>query len=470
MSLYKVKKICCIGAGYVGGPTMTVFANNCPDIVFTVVDINSSRIDAWNNPDLSKIPVFEPDLDRLLKNSRGKNLFFSTEIEKSIADADMVFLSVNTPTKENGIGAGKASDLKFIEESARQISKYSRNHTIIVEKSTVPVRTAQTIQKIINSYRELDPNTNKSFSVLSNPEFLSEGTAINDLQNPDRVLIGGLDSKAIESLADVYLKWIPKEKIIRTNLWSSELSKLTANAFLAQRVSSINSISAICERTGADIKQVSNAIGMDKRIGSKFLNAGPGFGGSCFQKDIANLIYLCEYYNLEEVARYWQSVLDINVWQKIRIVNLIVNKLFGNLSSKKIAILGFAFKANTNDTRNSPAIEICKGLLEEGAKLNIFDPKVKYQEISSCLDLYNQIDFKKSIGSWKSFESIDEAVNGCDAILVLTEWDEFKIINWKKISRFMRKPSWVFDSRLCIDKKEVIKTGINYWGIGRNID
>ncbi len=470
MSTYKVKKICCIGAGYVGGPTMTVFANNCPDIVFTVVDINSSKIDAWNNPDLSNLPVFEPDLDRLLKNCRGKNLFFSTEIEKSIAEADMVFLSVNTPTKENGIGAGKASDLKFIEESARQISKYAKNHTIIVEKSTVPVKTAQTIQKIINSYTELDPNINKSFSVLSNPEFLSEGTAINDLQNPDRVLIGGLDSNAIESLADIYLQWIPKEKIIRTNIWSSELSKLTANAFLAQRVSSINSISAICERTGADIRQVSNAIGMDKRIGSKFLNTGPGFGGSCFQKDIANLIYLCEYYNLEQVARYWQSVLDINDWQKIRIVNLIVNKLFGNLSSKKIAILGFAFKANTNDTRNSPAIEICKGLLEEGAKLNIYDPKVKSEEISLCLDLEKNIDFKKSIGSWKCFESISAAVNGCDAILVLTEWDEFKIINWEKISRSMRKPSWVFDSRLCIDKKEVIKTGLNYWGIGRNSD
>lgn len=470
MSPYKVKKICCIGAGYVGGPTMTVFAHNCPDIVFTVVDINSSKIDAWNNPDLSNLPVFEPDLDRLLKNCRGKNLFFSTEIAKSIAEADMVFLSVNTPTKENGIGAGKASDLKFIEESARQISKYSKNHTIIVEKSTVPVKTAQTIQKIINSYTEFDPNKNKSFSVLSNPEFLSEGTAINDLQNPDRVLIGGLDPDAIESLADIYAQWIPKEKIIRTNIWSSELSKLTANAFLAQRVSSINSISAICERTGADIRQVSKAIGMDKRIGSKFLNPGPGFGGSCFQKDIANLIYLCEYYNLEQVARYWQSVLDINDWQKIRIINLIVNKLFGNLSSKKIAILGFAFKANTNDTRNSPAIEICKGLLEEGAKLNIFDPKVKSQEISLCLDLENNINLKKSIGSWKSFESISEAVNGCDAILVLTEWDEFKIINWEKISRSMRKPSWVFDSRLCIDKKEVLKTGLNYWGIGRNID
>ena len=470
MTVNKIKKICCLGAGYVGGPTMVVFANKCPDIVFTVVDINTSRIEAWNNPDLSKLPVFEPDLDNLLKNCRGKNLIFSTDIEKSISEADMVFLSVNTPTKEKGIGAGKASDLKWIEESARQISKYSNNHTIIVEKSTVPVKTAETIQKIINSYKDINSSEDKSFSVLSNPEFLSEGNAINDLQNPDRVLIGGLDNKAIESLADLYLRWVPKDKIIRTNIWSSELSKLAANAFLAQRVSSINSISAICERTGADIQQVSKAIGMDKRIGSKFLNAGPGFGGSCFQKDIANLIYLCGYYNLEQVACYWQSVLDINNWQKIRIINLIVNKLFGNLSLKKIAILGFAFKSNTNDTRNSPAIDICKGLLEEGAKLNIFDPKVNSEEISLCLDQLDQLRFKNTSVSWICFDSVEEAIKGCDAILVLTEWDEFKNINWEKVSKSMRKPSWVFDTRLCVVEDEVIKTGLNYWGIGRNID
>ena len=470
MSVYKVKRICCIGAGYVGGPTMIVFANNCPDIIFTVVDINKSRIEEWNHQDLTKLPVYEPDLDILLKNCRSKNLFFSSEIEKSIEEADMVFLSVNTPTKERGIGAGKASDLKWIEESARQISKYSKGHTIIVEKSTVPVKTAETIEKIVKSYKDIDPHEEKTFSVLSNPEFLSEGNAINDLQNPDRVLIGGIDNNAIESLAELYLNWIPKNKIIRTNIWSSELSKLAANAFLAQRVSSINSISAICEKTGADIKQVTMAIGMDKRIGDKFLNTGPGFGGSCFQKDIANLIYLCEYYNLEKIAKYWQSVLDINKWQKLRIINLIVDKLFGNLSLKKIAILGFAFKANTNDTRNSPAIEICKGLLEEGAELNIYDPKVKSEDISLCLDYLEKSDFKKYRGSWCSLNSLSNAVEGSDAILVLTDWDEFKFINWKEISISMRKPSWLFDTRLCVNESEVIKAGLNYWGIGRNID
>ena len=303
---------------------------------------------------------------------------------------------------------------------------------------------------------------------MSNPEFLSEGNAIKDLTNPDRVLIGGTDEKAIDCLAGIYLNWVKSERIIRTNIWSSELSKLASNAFLAQRVSSINSISAICERTEADIRQVSMAIGMDKRIGSKFLNTGPGFGGSCFQKDIANLIYLCEFYNLEQVAKYWQGVLDINNWQKTRIVNLIVNKLFGNLSSKKIVILGFAFKANTNDTRNSSSIEICQGLLEEGAKLSIFDPKVDAEKISLYLGSQEKIHSKRTKGSWTFCHSISEAASGSDAILVLTEWNEFKNIDWPNISKSMRKPSWLFDTRLCIDEKEVIKTGLNYWGIGRS--
>ena len=298
MEEFIVKKECCIGAGYVGGPTMSVFANKCPNIKFNVVDINSERIKAWNNPDLSKLPIYEPGLDKLVRNCRNKNLFFSGKISKSISEADMIFLSVNTPTKKKGVGAGKASDLKWIEASARQIAEYAQGHTIVVEKSTLPVKTAETIKKILDSSHIQVDNQKKlkTFSVLSNPEFLSEGNAIKDLENPDRVLIGGEDENAIKQLSFLYQRWIPENKIFITNLWSSELSKLTANAFLAQRISSINAISSLCEPTGADITEVSKAIGADSRIGEKFLNAGPGFGGSCFQKDVLNMIYLCRYY------------------------------------------------------------------------------------------------------------------------------------------------------------------------------
>ena len=468
MGKYKIKKVCCIGAGYVGGPTMIVFANNCPDVEFKVLDIDIKKINAWNNPDLSKLPIYEPELDKLLEKNRGKNLFFTTDMENSISEADMIFLSVNTPTKEKGIGAGKASDLKWVEASARQIAQYSKSHTIIVEKSTVPVRTAETIKKILeSSYSEDNSLKNKTFSVLSNPEFLSEGNAIKDLQNPDRVLIGGEDKEAIESLANLYLKWTSPQKIVRTNLWSSELSKLTANAFLAQRISSINSISALCEETGADVKQVSEAVGMDSRIGHKFLQPGPGFGGSCFQKDIYNLIYLCEFYNLTEVANYWQSVIDINNWQKNRVSKLVVNKLFGNVSGKKIGILGFAFKANTNDTRNSSCIDICINLLEEGANLSIFDPKVKKEQIEFDLKCdSSSYHGNKSRGEWSISDSIEEAARGSDALLVLTEWNEFLLIDWLKISKMMRKPSWIFDARSCIDSKKAKKAGFNYWRLG----
>ena len=347
MSEYKIRNICCIGAGYVGGPTMAVFAEHCKELKFVVSDINDLRIKSWNNKDISNLPVYEPGLGEIILNTRNKNLFFTNNIEESIRNADMIFISVNTPTKTKGVGAGKASDLRWVEASARQIAKYATGHTIVVEKSTLPVRTAKTIQKILfNSQNEKILNDNIStFSVLSNPEFLSEGNAIADLENPDRVLIGGEDAEAIESLAKIYMNWVPNNKIIRTNIWSSELSKLTANAFLAQRISSINAISAICELTGADVNQVSKAIGLDSRIGNKFLSPGPGFGGSCFQKDILNLVYLCEHYNLQEVARYWEQVLTINNWQKDRISSLIVNMLFGTVSNKKLALLGFAFKA-----------------------------------------------------------------------------------------------------------------------------
>ena len=467
MSGYKVRKVCCIGAGYVGGPTMIVFANKCPNIQFKVVDLNKSRIDAWNSEDYTKLPIYEPGLDKLLKNCRNRNLFFSIDIDSAISEADMIFISVNTPTKEKGIGAGKASDLKWIEASARQISELAKGHTIVVEKSTLPVRTAETIKKILDSsnhhfYKE---ENIKTFSVLSNPEFLSEGNAVKDLESPDRVLIGGEDEKAIEALQDLYMNWIPKKRVIRTNLWSSELSKLVSNAFLAQRISSINSISALCEETGADIKQVSLAVGTDSRIGEKFLNPSPGFGGSCFQKDILNLIYLCEFYKLDEVASYWQSVLNINNWQKLRISKIVVNKLFGNISDKKISILGFAFKANTNDTRNSPCIDICNDLIEEGANLSIYDPKVDSDQIAKDLNL-NCREKGKDKGSWEFCNSLEESAYNSHAILVLTEWDEFKNIDWEKIYKIMKKPCWLFDARFCTTSKNLLKIGFNYWGLG----
>jgi len=467
MSGYKVRKVCCIGAGYVGGPTMIVFANKCPNIQFKVVDLNKSRIDAWNSEDYTKLPIYEPGLDKLLKNCRNRNLFFSIDIDSAISEADMIFISVNTPTKEKGIGAGKASDLKWIEASARQISELAKGHTIVVEKSTLPVRTAETIKKILDSsnhhfYKE---ENIKTFSVLSNPEFLSEGNAVKDLESPDRVLIGGEDEKAIEALQDLYMNWIPKKRVIRTNLWSSELSKLVSNAFLAQRISSINSISALCEETGADIKQVSLAVGTDSRIGEKFLNPSPGFGGSCFQKDILNLIYLCEFYKLDEVANYWQSVLNINNWQKLRISKIVVNKLFGNISDKKISILGFAFKANTNDTRNSPCIDICNDLIEEGANLSIYDPQVDSDQIAKDLNL-NCREKGKDKGSWEFCNSLEESAYNSHAILVLTEWDEFKNIDWEKIYKIMKKPCWLFDARFCTTSKNLLKIGFNYWGLG----
>jgi len=467
MEKNEIKKICCIGAGYVGGPTMAVFAKYCPNIQITVADINELRINAWNDKNTSKLPIFEPGLEEIIIRRRNKNLFFTCNVENAISDADMIFISVNTPTKTKGIGAGKASDLKWVEASARQIAKYAKSNTIVVEKSTLPVRTAETIKNILLRSQENDFKIEKkSFSVLSNPEFLSEGQAIKDLENPDRVLIGGDDEKAIRLLTNIYLNWIPAHKIIKTNLWSSELSKLTSNAFLAQRISSINSISAICEETGADINQVKNAVGMDNRIGQKFLKAGPGFGGSCFQKDILNLVYLCEYYKLDDVANYWQGVVDINNWQKSRISKLILNYLFGNVSGKKITILGFAFKANTNDTRQSPSIQICKDLLLEGAEISIYDPKVEKDKIEDDLKFVSyQVETK-----WSRKDSIEEASKDSDAIVVLTEWEEFYNINWDFIYTIMRKPAWVFDTRSCINYQKANKAGFNVWTLGNAME
>ena len=458
------KIICCIGAGYVGGPTMSVIAMNCPDWKINVVDLNHERINAWNNKDLSKLPVFEPGLEKIVKQCRGKNLFFSTKIEENIAKADIIFISVNTPTKKRGIGAGYASDLKWIESSARQIAKFSKNHTIVIEKSTLPVKTAETIKTILNSSEQNNPSSkdqkNQTFSIISNPEFLAEGSAINDLQNPDRVLIGGEDDYSINLISDIYKNWVNPEKIITTNLWSSELSKLVANAFLAQRLSSINSISALCEVTGADINEVSKAIGTDTRIGNKFLKSGPGFGGSCFKKDILNLVYLCRYYGLNKVADYWEQVVFINTWQQERISSLVIKNLFGTLTNKKLAVFGFSFKANTNDTRESPSINISKNLLQEGAKLNFYDPKVSEKEILK--------EFNENIIENNVFvsDSALKASQQADAIIVLTEWEEFKGLDWQNIFEVMRKPAWVFDSRICLEKEKLKGIGFKVWTLG----
>ncbi len=466
---FEIKRICCIGAGYVGGPTMAVIADKCPHIRVTVLDINKQRILDWNDKHFSNLPVYEPGLDKIIKRCRGVNLFFSTEIKEEISLADMIFISVNTPTKTKGIGAGQASDLKWIEASARQISSYAKGKTIVVEKSTLPVRTSETIKQILEAQNDnvsCDGNNNQ-FHILSNPEFLAEGSAINDLEEPDRVLIGGENQSAIDALAKVYENWIDSKKILRTNLWSSELSKLTANAFLAQRISSINSISGLCEKTGADIHEVSEAIGMDKRIGSDFLRSGPGFGGSCFKKDILNLVYICNHYGLHEVAEYWEGVLKINSWQQNRITKIIISKLFGTVSEKYIAILGFSFKSNTNDSRESPAIKVCNDLINEGAKLKIYDPKVSKKKIEIDLNL-KATDNTKSLrnGSWVYSPTILDAAKGVDGLVILTDWDEFKNINWMEISKYTRKPTWLFDSRNICDIDKAKKENIKVWKLG----
>ena len=466
---FLVKKICCIGAGYVGGPTMSVIADKCPDLDITVVDINPKRISEWNSKDLKNLPVFEPGLEQIIQRVRDRNLFFSTEVDEAIKNADMIFISVNTPIKSSGIGAGEASDLKWVESSARRIAASAKGHTIVVEKSTLPVRTAEVIKNILYSSTNHQIDDNRTFSVLSNPEFLAEGTAINDLENPDRVLIGGENASSIQKLKEIYLKWVPKEKILTSNLWSSELSKLTANAFLAQRVSSINSISAICEATGGNVKEVAEAIGLDHRVGKLFLSPGPGFGGSCFKKDILNLVYLCKQFNLSEVAEYWNQVVILNDWQKKRIYKNIVKSLFGNLSDKRIAILGFAFKANTNDTRESPAIQISLDLLEENAMLVFHDPKVSKEQIKEVI-LRGQKDEsndEKYINKKLFFEKdIYQAVVDADAIILITDWNDYINLNWSRISKLMRKPSWVFDTRAILDSETVRKEGINLWQLG----
>ena len=463
----KINKICCIGAGYVGGPTMSVIAHKCPEIKVTVVDINANRIKAWNDENLDKLPVYEPGLKEIIAETRNKNLFFSTEVDKAIDEAEMIFISVNTPTKTYGKGKGQAADLKFIELCARNIAKVAKDDKIVVEKSTLPVRTAQAIKNILDN-----TGNHVNFEILSNPEFLAEGTAINDLLHADRVLIGGDETPegeaAKEALSAIYEHWLPKESILKTNIWSSELSKLVANAFLAQRISSINSISALCEKTDANVQEVSKAIGLDSRIGSKFLNASVGFGGSCFQKDILNLVYIAKSYGLHEVADYWEQVIIMNDYQKSRFANNIISTLYNTVSGKKIVFYGWAFKKDTNDTRESAAIYVADALLEEQAEIVIYDPKVSEERIYADLDYLNTRSEEENRKLVTVVKDPIEASKDAHAIAVLTEWDEFKAYNWETIFKQMLKPAFVFDGRRILDKEKINSIGFNYYRIGEN--
>jgi UDPglucose 6-dehydrogenase len=460
-----IKNICCIGAGYVGGPTMAVIAQKCPHIKVTVVDLNQDRINAWNNEDVSLLPIYEPGLDKVVAEARGRNLFFSTEVDQAIDEADLIFISVNTPTKTYGVGKGMAADLKYIELCARQIARVAKTDKIVVEKSTLPVRTAQAIKDILDN-----TGNGVNFQILSNPEFLAEGTAIEDLFAPDRVLIGGDTTiegqEAIRKLVEVYANWVSKDLILTTNVWSSELSKLTANAFLAQRVSSINAMSELCEKTGADVNEVAKAIGLDSRIGSKFLKSSVGFGGSCFQKDILNLVYIAKSYGLNEVADYWEQVIIMNDHQKRRFSKNIISTLYNTVSGKKIAFLGWAFKKDTNDTRESAAIYVANDLISERANIAVFDPKVAENQILSDLNYLESRTAEEN----KKYISVEnsgyDACNNAHAIAILTEWDEFKTYDWQKIYDNMLKPAFVFDGRNVLNKAELEKIGFIYQSIG----
>ena len=450
------KTILCIGAGYVGGPTMAMIAAKCPDHTVTVADINADRIAGWNSGDP---PIYEPGLKELVAKSLGRNLFFTTDVERGIRESRIIFVSVNTPTKTFGSGAGKAADLQFWEKSARLIAECADEDKIVVEKSTLPVRAAEAIHRILSA------NTKGlNFTVLSNPEFLAEGTAVADLESPDRVLIGSMVTRdgehAMRMLADIYARWVPREKILTTNVWSSEMSKLVSNAMLAQRISSVNSVSALCEKTGADIQEVSRAVGMDRRIGPGFLRAGVGFGGSCFKKDILNLVYLCECCGLPEVAAYWEQVVLMNEYQERRFTERMVRSMFNTVSGKRIALFGFAFKAHTGDTRESPAIRVAKMLLEERAELAICDPR--------ALD-NARIDLKDEPGADRIKYCADplEAARGAHAIALLTEWPEFAALDYGKMFEVMEKPAFVFDGRNLLDHRKLFGIGFNVFPLGR---
>lgn len=461
-----IKNICCIGAGYVGGPTMSVIAYKCPNIKVTVVDLNQDRINAWNDEDLNNLPIYEPGLAEIVGQARGRNLFFSTEVDQAITEADMIFISVNTPTKTYGSGKGMAADLKYIELAARQIAKLAKNNKIVVEKSTLPVRTASAIKSILDN-----TGNGVKFQILSNPEFLAEGTAIEDLMAPDRVLIGGDSTPegqmAIQSLVDIYATWVKKENILTTNIWSSELSKLVANAFLAQRVSSINAISELCEKTEANVDEVARAIGADSRIGSKFLKSSVGFGGSCFQKDILNLVYIAKSYGLNEVADYWEQVIIMNDHQKSRFAKNIVSTLYNTVSGKKITFYGWAFKKDTNDTRESAAIYVADALINECANIHVYDPKVNQMQMKEDLNYLNTRNENENEKLLIAHNDPYVAAKNAHAIAILTEWDEFKTYDWQKIYDNMLKPSFIFDGRNILDKVELEKIGFKVYTIGR---
>jgi len=463
-------KVACIGAGYVGGPTMAVIAMKCPTVTVTVLDISEERIAAWNDEDLDNLPVYEPGLAAVVAETRGRNLFFSTDVEGAVAAADIVFVSVNTPTKLHGVGKGRAADVKNLEACARTIARVSSSNKIIVEKSTVPIKTAETIRRVL----EANKRPGCEFSVLSNPEFLAEGTAVDDLFEPSRVLIGGEDNPAgrtaVAQLAAVYNNWVARERIITTNLWSSELSKLVANAFLAQRISSINSISALCERTGADVSEVARAVGSDHRIGPNFLKASLGFGGSCFQKDILNLVYLAERFGLPEVAAYWEQVIAMNEWQKRRFAEGMVSSMFNSVSGKRIALLGFAFKKDTADVRETAAAYVSKFLLEERAHLRVYDPKVRLPAMLSELDYTCGVtpeNCPDMATRFVSCASALEACDGADALAVMTEWDEFASIDFEAAFAAMRKPAFVFDGRNVLDHAKLRAIGFQVYVIGK---
>lgn len=462
-----VKSICCIGAGYVGGPTMAVLALKNPEIKITVVDVNQERINAWNDTNLDLLPVYEPGLAEIIAKTRNVNLFFSTDVDQAIDEAEMIFISVNTPTKTYGVGKGMAADLKYIELCARQIARVATSPKIVVEKSTLPVRTASTIKTILKN-----SENNVAFEILSNPEFLAEGTAISDLLNPDRVLIGGdyhtnQGKKAINTLVSIYENWVPSNKIITTNIWSSELSKLTANAFLAQRISSINAMSAICEATEANIDEVAYAIGKDSRIGEKFLKASVGFGGSCFQKDILNLVYIAQSFGLNEVASYWEQVILMNNYQKKRFARKIVSEMFNTVSGKKIALLGWAFKKDTNDSRESAAIDIANYLIEEQAELHIYDPKVTSQQILSDLERVTNLPIDQLSSKITIHSNSSEIFQKAHAVVILTEWDAFKSYDYEAIKKQMFEPAFLFDGRNILDPTKIKQIGFQYYGIGK---
>ena len=446
--------ILCIGAGYVGGPTMSIIAKHCPEYRVVVVDINAARIAAWQS---DRLPIYEPGLEEVVRCGRDRNLFFSTEIDRHIKEADIIFVSVNTPTKTFGQGAGKAADLQYWEKTARQILENSSSPKIVVEKSTLPVRTAHAMERILNSNDD-----GLHFDVVSNPEFLAEGTAISDMEDPDRVLIGGRETssgqRAIQAIVDIYAHWVPRERIITTNLWSSELSKLAANAFLAQRISSINAISALCEKTEADVAEVARAIGTDSRIGPRFLRASVGFGGSCFKKDILNLVYLCEYYSLYEVAAYWEQVVKMNEYQQARFVSNMLTAMFNTVAGKRIALLGAAFKANTSDTRESPALAVCRALLEERADVVLTDPHALDNARADLGDLAEGVIFEPDPYV---------AVEGAHAVAVLTGWPQFAELDYEAIHESMIKPAFIFDGRNILDHKRLHAIGFNVYAVGK---